>query len=273
MGSALNQENNFKKGSPQVGYNSTMAGFVAGADYRFLDFLYAGALGGFTSSHVNLHKTRGTGDVNTGYFGLYLAAVSEALYGNLSVTGGWNGYNAHRYIKYTGVDLIADNSHSGRQIMSHAEVGMNLPLGRFNVRPFDKFDYLSATENAFTEKNAGEWDLHVNKNTSILIRNELGLQFATCFPFNSGKVTVSPKFSWVREVRVKGSRYTAVFTDAEQFPFRVTGYFPDRSLFSPGVVVTGALLEDKLSLSAYYDGEFVSGYSAHRYGAEVKYGF
>jgi hypothetical protein len=123
------------------------------------------------------------------------------------------------------------------------------------------------------EKNAGEWDLQVSKNTSILMRNELGLQFATCFPFNFGKITVSPKFSWVREVREKGSSYTSAFVDAEQFPFRVTGYFPDRSLFSPGVMVTGALLEDKLALSAYYDGEFVSGYSAHRYGAEVKYGF
>jgi len=250
-----------------------MAGFVAGADYRFFDFLYAGALGGFSSSHVNLHKEKGTGDINTGYFGLYLSAVSEVFYGNLSVTGGWNGYSANRHIKYTGVDLIAENSHGGRQMLSHLDLGMNLPVGRFNLRPFDKFDYLTQTEYEYNETNAGDWNLHVNKNTSILIRNELGLQLASCFPYNWGKITVSPKFSWVRETRVKGSTYRASFIGAEDFPFVVTGYFPDRSLFSPGVMLTGALLEDTLSVSAYYDGEFVSGYSAHRYGGELRYSF
>jgi autotransporter-associated beta strand protein len=273
MGNALNQNNKQYKGSPQAGYNSNMAGFVAGADYRFFDYLYAGALGGFTSSHVNLHKDRGTGDINTGYFGLYLSAAHELFYGNLSVTGGWSGYSANRHIQYTGVDLIAENDHGGRQMLTHLDLGLNLPLGRFNIRPFDRFDYLTQTEYEYNETKAGEWNLHVNKNTSILIRNELGLQFASCFPFNGGRITVLPKFSWVREVRVKGSTYKASFTGAEDFPFTVTGYFPDRSLFSPGVMITGALLEDKLSLSAYYDGEFVSGYSAHRYGAELKYSF
>ena len=104
-------------------------------------------------------------------------------------------------------------------------------------------------------------------------RNEIGLQFARCFTLDGGKITILPKFSWVREIRTKGSKYTAAFTGAQEFPFVVTGYFPDRNLFSPGVSVTGAIFEDKLSFSAYYDGEFGSGFSENRYGGEVRYSF
>mgnify|MGYP003337835976 FL=1 len=131
----------------------------------------------------------------------------------------------------------------------------------------------SQEEYAYDETGASDWNLHVNKSTSIFMRNELGLQFARCFPFNKGKITLKPKLSWVREVRTKGSKYTASFTGARDFPFVVTGLFPDRSLFSTGVSVTGDLLEDKLSFSAYYDGEFASSYSENRYGGEVRVNF
>jgi len=105
-----------------------------------------------------------------------------------------------------------------------------------------------------------------------MLRNELGLQFAGCLCWKGGKWTVEPKLSWVREVRIKGQQYTAAFADAN-VSFKVSGYFPDRSLISPGVALTGLMWEEKLALSLYYNGEFTHGYSDHNYGGQIRFGF
>ena len=133
-----------------------MAGFIAGGDYKILDCLYAGAMTGFTSSHVNFHQDRGSGDINTGYLGLYLAASDDDYFGSLSVTGGWNNYSSDRRIQYPGVDLTATSDHGGRQILTHADIGLNFSFGWVDVRPFDRLDYFSQRENSYTEEGAGE---------------------------------------------------------------------------------------------------------------------
>ncbi len=56
-------------------------------------------------------------------------------------------------------------------------------------------------------------------------------------------------------------------------PFTVTGYFPDRSLVSPGVVVSGTMLNDLLHLDLYYNGEFGEKFTDHNYGEQILFGF
>lgn len=273
MGDVLNQHSGSFAKSPQIGYRSTMGGFTAGADYNFAKYFYVGALGGFTSAHMHYKENQGYGDANTGYGGLYFSAIGEMFYGNVSTIGGWSGYQAHRKIHYPGVSMQAKNHHGGRELLSHADTGMNFKWGRFTVRPFDSFDYETQTEDGFGEKDAGQWNLLVKKRNSIMLRNELGLQFAFCSCFSGTKISISPKLSWVREVRVKGAEYRTAFREVESIPFTVTGFFPDRSLISPGLFIIGSTLEDRLSFSLYYDGEFRGDYSANRVGGELKYGF
>jgi hypothetical protein len=77
-------------------------------------------------------------------------------------------------------------------------------------------------------------------------------------------------------VRVKGSSYTATFAEADStisLPYTVTGYFPDRSLFSPGVSITGSMCQDKLNVELYYNGEFAHGYSNNAFGGQVRVSF
>lgn len=273
LGNILNQHSDSYAKSPQVGYRSAMGGFTAGSDYHFARYFYVGALGGFTSAHMHYKENQGYGDVNSGYGGLYFSAISEMFYGNISTIGGWSGYQAHRKIHYPGVSMQAKNHHGGRELLSHADTGVNLKWGRFTLRPFDSLDYISQKEDGFGEKGAGQWNLSVQKSHSIFLRNELGLQFASCFCLKNATLSIAPKLSWVREVRIKGSTYRSAFREAEAFPFTVTGYFPDRSLISPGLLITSSMLEDRLTLSAYYEGEFKGNYSANRLGGEVRYAY
>jgi len=229
-------------------------------------------LGGYTNSDIKWVNSQGNGDIDTAYAGLYFSAIGEIFYGNASVIGGWSHYDVNRSIIYPGVDVTATNTHGGSQILSHLDTGINLGYGGFTVRPFDSFDYISQTEQGFTETGARSYNLHVKKTNAIMIRNELGMQFAGCLCFGSTKWTISPKISWVREVRVKGANYISNFLNTEN-SFETTGYFPDRSLVSPGILVTGVMLKDRLNLELYYDGEFGQKYTDHNYGGQIRFGF
>ncbi|MES2198851.1 MAG: autotransporter domain-containing protein [Chlamydiota bacterium] len=275
VGDVLAQDSNTYADSPQVGYQSKMGGFAAGADGHFAKVIYFGGIGGFTTSYIKWRGHQGTGNINTGYAGLYLSAIGKMFYGNLSLIGGFSDFSGRRHIDYTGVDLTAKGNHAGKQLLSHADTGINWSVGGFTIRPFDAFDYISQSETGYIEQGVGEFGLTLNETNAILIRNELGLEVSTCLCFSKVKWVIAPKASWVREVRVKGESYTASFTKAElaDAPFTVTGYFPDRSLFSPGVSLTGSMCQDKLSVELSYKGEFAHGYSDHSYAGEVRYGF
>ena len=168
--------------------------------------------------------------------------------------------------------MTANNGHGGNQILSHVDTGVNLGYGGFSVRPFDSFDYICGLEHSFTETGAEEFDLHVKKSNAIMIRNELGLQFSSCFCLGSSKWTFSPSISWVREIRVTGADYTANFVDTNA-SFEVIGYFPNRNLVAPGVMLSGMMMNDFLSLDLYYNGEFATKYSDNSFGGQIRFGF
>lgn len=105
-----------------------------------------------------------------------------------------------------------------------------------------------------------------------MARNELGVQFAGCLCFEGSRWTISPKVSWVREVRIRGEGYTSEFAGTD-VAFQSTGFFPDRSLVSPGVMVSGLMWQDRLAVDLYYNGEFMHKYSDHNYGGQIRFGF
>ena len=188
------------------------------------------------------------------------------------MTGGWGHLTEHRKIEYYGVNATASNSHGISQLLSHIDTGLNFGGKGFTIRPFDSLDYITQTEGKFSEKGAGDMNLNIQKNNAILLRNELGLQFAGCFCLKNYKWSISPKISWIREVRVKGKTYSAEF-EGTDIPFTVTGYFPDRSLISPGVEVSSTMLDDLLHLDLYYNGEFGEKFTDHNYGGQIRFGF
>ncbi len=272
FGDSLHQKSTHFAGSSQVGYNSNTGGITIGVDQRFAQHFYVGALGGYTDSSIEWTSDQGHGDLETGYAGLYLSGISDMFYGNVSVIGGWSSYDAHRNIEYGTVDETAKTNHGGSQILTHADTGINLGWKGFTIRPFDAFDYIAQTENGFTEHGAGVYNLKVKKSNAIMVRNELGLEFAGCMCVGNSRWTVSPKISWVREVRTKGKSYKAKLVDTDTYA-SYTGYFPDRSLASPGVLISGLMWKDRLALDLYYNGEFAHKYADHNYGGEIRFGF
>jgi autotransporter-associated beta strand protein len=282
LGDTLKQDNKNGSNGPLTGYRTNTGGAVAGIDFLFADFFYGGALGGYTNSNLNFEDGKGEGSISSGYAGVYFSILGPQLWGsgflgdlffaNASVIGSWSEYRADRHIEYTGVNLTAKNHHGGNQLLAHFDTGLNFNWWGLTVRPFDSFDYMTQIERKYHEHNAGQWDLTVQKKNMMMLRNELGLQFAKCYCTDSSKWIVSPKFSWVREVRVKGDSMNVKFTEGGT-QFTIHGYFPDRNLFVPGLALTGFMLEDALVFDLYYNGEFTGGYSSNSFGGQIGYSF
>ena len=204
---------------------------------------------------------------------MYLSFFGDKIfYANASAIGSWSEYSAKRRIEYGTVDLVAKNSHGGTQLLSHLDTGLNLNYFGCTIRPFDSVDYMSQVERGYHEHNAGEWNLTVKSKNAIMVRNELGLQFAKCLCFCSSKWIFASKLSWVREMRIRGDSFNVSFTEGGS-PFTIHGYFPDRSLVAPGLAVTGYMLQDALTFDLYYNGEFRGNYSSNSVGGQVGYSF
>ncbi len=273
IGDTLIQDNVTNSYGPLTGYRTNTGGVVTGIDAAFGGYFYGGAIGAYTHSHLHFKDGKGTGDISTGYAGIYLSSLGDKIfYANASVIGSWSEYSADRHIEYGTVNLTAKNSHGGNQLLSHLDIGLNLNYQGLAIRPFDSCDYITQTERSYSEHNAGDWELTVSKKNAIMVRNELGLQFAKCYCFCSSKWILSPKFSWVREKRVRGNSFDVRFTGAEDV-FTIHGYFPSRNLFAPGLAVTGFMLKDALVFDLYYNGEFRGNYSSNSLGGQIGYAF
>ena len=259
LGDFSNQKNTHYASSPQVGYGSSTAGVVGGFDFNFQDNFYIGALGAYTHSNIRYKNHQGHGEINSGYAGLYASAIGDILYGNAAVIGSWNRYDARRNIIYPGLNATASNKHNGTQLLTHLDTGLNFNVWEMTIRPFDSFDYITQKEHSFKEHGGGLTDLSVLGKTVQMIRNELGLNFAKCFSVEQDTWVVDVKFSWVREVRLKGKSSTSQFIGTA-VDFTTIGYFTNRSLFSPGLSVTYVTLNDLLDVMVYYNGEFGSKY-------------
>lgn len=272
FGDILHQKSITYAASYQFGYQNKTGGVVVGIDSTFADIFYAGVLGGYTGSDIHFSNNQGKADIDTGYTGIYFSTLGKMFYVNASILGGFSHFHGKRNVIYPGMNATATNSHGGAQLLSHLDTGINLGFNGFTIRPFNSFDYISQSEGSYTETGAGSLNLKISSNNSIMLRNELGLQFAECFCFASGSWTLSPKISWIREVRIKGAKYSSKFVNTDE-SFEITGYFPDRSLVSPGIMISGILWQDHLVLDLYYSGEFGKKYSDHNYGGQIRFGF
>ncbi len=180
LGDFADQKNIHFAKSPQVGYDTTTAGIVSGIDFSALENLYVGALGAYTHSNVNWRNDRGYGAVNSGYVGLYTSAIGRIFYGNCAVIRSWNQYDARRNIDYPGLRQSPHNKHSGNQVLTHLDTGVNIRALKMTIRPFDSFDYITQQEQSFKEHGGGMTNLSVQGKTLRMVRNELGINFGKC---------------------------------------------------------------------------------------------
>lgn len=259
--------------NPLNGFRNNLGGVAIGSDYHFHDLFYTGLLGAYTNDSITWQQNQGNGKINTGYFGLYFAAIGDTFYGNLSLLGGWSHYKERRHIVFPGVYEIANNSHWGRQFLAHLDAGINIGTQMFTFRPFDTFDWIIQNEQSFTEHGAGLYNMHVKKTHYNMFRNELGLDFASCYCNSWSKWSADAKVSWIREMRMNQKKIGTAFAGDTAFPFTVIGFLPTRSLLGLGFSLSSVLCNDRINTTLFYEGEFGPSYQDNSITADITCGF
>lgn len=265
----LHQPSLVKNTNPQIGYRSNTGGGTLGGDINYNKIAYLGLMGGGTGTSVTWDKDQGSGLIYSRYLGLYASLIGSVPYINASVITAWNYYNSTRRINYVGHDSLAKNKHHGKQIIGHFDVGFNFNSKGLTVRPFNSLDYIVQKESEFSETGSGILDLDVNRTIPKMLRNEMGINLAYCV--NMGKrnrMIMDGKLSWVKEVRRQGMNFESRFQGYSE-GFITEGYWPNRSLLSPGGSMAFYFCDGSAFVKGFFDAEFAKGYRDTNVGAEV----
>lgn len=254
----------------QVGFNANTGGLITGVDYGCMDHFFVGASTAYTYTALDWKASRGDATISSLYADIYAAWFSKYVYANASLLGGYNWYGVDRKIKF--MSRTAKSDHTGVEYDAHGEAGLLFSIKKLDIRPFDSLDYIYLHERGFTERGAKSLDLEVKSKVSNMLRNELGIGFASCFGIKTWKLVPDLKFSWIREVRFKGAALRTEFKGTDM-PFEVFGMKPNRSLFGAGAGLTGLFLEERLAATLRYAGEFQGQYSDQNINLQIGYKF
>ena len=171
-------------------YNNT-SGALVGYDRSLGDFL-VGAYAGFGKNDLR-QRDDSKMDVEDTTFGLYSGYTLGDWAFRGTLFAGTQNYHGKRYISF--MDRKADAKYNGSNVGLDLEASYNIPVFSWmNVKPFAGWLNSYAHQQAFTEKDAGALNLHVNSHDQFNSQARLGVRV-------DGQI--KNRLSWYGSVAVK----------------------------------------------------------------------
>ncbi len=175
----------------QTGYDFTMAGFTAGADYRVWQDLLLGVNTGYTYTSAGFRGSGGYVQGNTWPINAYAAYLPKPFYAYGSLGYALNLYNLEREFNFGGLSRAANSSTSGNQLNAYGETGYDFKVNPVMLTPAVTLSYSQLWLNGFTESNAGALDLTVGPQNAQSLQTGVGGKIA--LPMQRDYVTVTPQ--------------------------------------------------------------------------------
>jgi outer membrane autotransporter protein len=229
------------------GYNFTIGGFIAGADYRITDNFAVGILGGYSHTWTNLQPS-GNIDVNSGRGGLYLTYFNKCFYLNAATYGGYNSYSSSRQ----GLLGSANGSTSGGEFSTWTESGYQFHFGNLTVGPMAALQYTLVDVNGFNESGS-LLPLRVHSGQETSLRTDVGLKAS--YNWQIGNILVIPTLlaAWEHEYFYSALPITV---STPEFPGNAKLFGPDEGRNS-AIINAGAAIQWSPQISTYigYQGQ------------------
>ena len=157
-----------------TGYNFTIFGFTAGADYRLRDDLVIGLGTGYYNTSASYKNSGGDAGINSIPFYAYGAYTPGSFYAMGSLGYTLNLYSLDRNIAFGGINRVATSSVNGNQLNASLETGYDFKVAQFTLTPALTVYYSQAWVNGFTESGAGSLDLNVNSQSANSVQTGIG---------------------------------------------------------------------------------------------------
>ncbi|MBU4447770.1 MAG: autotransporter outer membrane beta-barrel domain-containing protein, partial [Proteobacteria bacterium] len=187
-GAAFGSQNS---STSQTGYNFSLGGFTAGADYRLRDNLLVGLAAGYNNTSSSFYGSGGSVTANTIPFNAYAAYFPGSLFAYGSVGYALNLYDLKRGINFGGLARTASSYTNGNQFNLYGETGYDLRLSRFILTPSVTLGYSALWIGGFTEQGAGSLNLKVASQSADSLQTGLGGRLTV--PLKVGSVKLVPQ--------------------------------------------------------------------------------
>jgi outer membrane autotransporter protein len=150
----------------QTGYDFTIAGFTAGADYQVRENLLLGLATGYSHTDADFKASGGNVENNTWPLTAYAAYLPGSFYAYGSLGYALNLFDLERKIDFGGLSRTARGSPTGHQFNAYGEAGYDLKAQRLVVTPAVSLAYSRLWVDGFTEDGAGALNLKVPSQTA-----------------------------------------------------------------------------------------------------------
>lgn len=255
--------------SGSSGSDYDYAGFAAGADTQWHDFVF-GVAAGYARSHVDSMDSNL--DMNNYHLAGYGTWKKDALYVNSVVGVGMHQTDARRSLVIGSDISTAMAEYNAYDVSLALETGKDIALSSVTtLTPYIGAEYLHSNREAFTETGAGVASLSVDESDQDSVRSSLGLRIRHDILLNEeASITPFGNIAYVRELTNNVSQMNAAFAASPAATFQVEGSQLDRDRLIVGLGVIGQF-NKRISLNIDYSGEFAQSDESHSFYATLRF--
>jgi outer membrane autotransporter protein len=247
----------------QTGYNFTLGGFTAGADYRLLDNLLVGLASGYSNTNSSFYGSGGSVNAHTIPFNAYAAYFPGSLYAYGSLGYALNLFELKRGINSADIARTASSSTTGNQFNLYGETGYDFRMSRFILTPSATLAYSALWVGGFTEQGAGALNLKIASQTADSLQTGRGGRLTVLL--QAGSVKVVPQgYAFFQHEFANGSRglNASLSQGSSTFNFQTDATKRNYALVGASVTVG---LKQNLYAQANYNAEVGRGNSTVQY--------
>lgn len=260
-----------KSSTNQTGFDFTIAGVNAGADYRVRDDLLVGLASGYAYTDADFQGYGGQVTNHTWPLTLYAAYLPETFYAYGSLGYALNLFNLQRHISFATISRRARSNPIGHQLNAYGEAGYDFKLKQVVVTPAMSLAYAKIWVDSFTESGANSLNLKVvSQNADSL---ETGVGGKVAVPLKRHTYTVVPQvYAFYQHEFRNNSRGLNASLSQGSSTFTFTTTQPGRDFAVVGGNVN--LFKKNFSTCVNYNAEVGrSRYTAHYIGAGLRWEF
>ena len=237
-------------------------GFMAGMDKAIGPFHAVGVNLGFASTEIeDVIGQDDPLDIVTLQGGLYAGYATGNLGVDAYIGGGYNDFESRRMVEINDYNASADGDWSGTHYNASLKAGYDVKFSdKYWARPVVSVDYLSLTEQGYTESGDSGIALDIDKRTvevgSATAMLNLGARFMGKRTWIRPSIRAGYRTEFMNDPVITSGRFAGFNT-----PFTITGEdFPDDGFLLGFTVAAGS----KYSSFAFdYDSDIRDGFIRH----------
>ncbi|HEY9074394.1 MAG TPA: autotransporter outer membrane beta-barrel domain-containing protein, partial [Desulfobaccales bacterium] len=256
----------------QTGFDFTLGGFTAGADYQVTDNLLLGLATGYSHTASGFYGSGGGVNVNSVPFNAYAAYLPGSFYAFGSAGYALNLFDLERGLNFDSLSRTAKSSTTGHQLNLYGETGYDLRVWRYVLTPSFTLAYSHLWVGGFSEDDAGSLNLKVASQTADSLQTGLGSRLT--LPFKAGQTKVAPQvYAFYQHEFANGSRGLDASLSQTGSTFSFQTDAAQRNFAVLGASVTVGIKKN-LQAQINYNAEVGrSNYTAHYLNAGLRYEF